>query len=224
VSSVLVSLIPYGIAAAVAAPAAAVVAAFILGKNERPILGGFTFVFGALILDVIVCSIVLGVMEATGAFDGNGDLDAWIEIVLGLVFVGIGVTAIFQHGSPEKEAAQRARIESFTTSGLARIIVLGLVVQVINSDALAIMATGLKEVAKADLSFGQIVVAVAWLLLLMLLPYYIPTLMYVVAPKRSSVLLARFSEWLLAHTRPVEIWTGLLLGGAFLLAGVSALA
>jgi threonine/homoserine/homoserine lactone efflux protein len=224
VGDLLLSLIPYGIAAAVAAPAAAVVAALILGQAQRPILGGTAFVSGAVMLDAVFAAVILALMEASGQFTSGADIDGWIDTILGVIFIGIGVAAVFQTESPEKEAARRARIEKLTASRVGKLVVLGVVVQIINSDALAIMGGGLKEIAIADVTVGEEVVAVAWLMLFMLLPYYVPIVMYAVSPSRSTVLLRRFSDWLLANLRVVEMITGLVLGGIFLWKGLASLA
>jgi threonine/homoserine/homoserine lactone efflux protein len=223
VGDLLLSLIPYGIAAAIAAPAAAVVAALILGQARRPILGGTAFVSGAVILDAVFAAVILALMEASGQFTSGADIDGWIDTILGVIFIGIGVAAVFQTQSPEKEAAQRARIEKLTASRVGKLVVLGVVVQIINSDALAIMGGGLKEIAIADVTVGQEVLAVAWLMALVLLPYYVPVVMYAVSPRRSTVLLRRFSDWLLANARIVEMITGLVLGGIFLWKGLASL-
>ena len=220
----LLSLVPYGIAAALAAPAAAVVAAFILGKAQRPLLGSSAFVAGAAVLDAVFALVILVLMESSGQFTAGADIDGWIDALLGVIFIGIGISAVFQTQTPEKEAAQRARIEKLTASRVGKLVVLGVVVQVINSDALAIMGGGLKEIAIANVSVGQEILAVVWLMLLMLLPYYVPTVMYVVAPGRAAILLRRFSEWLLANSRVVEIVTGLVIGGIFLWKGLASLA
>ena len=219
----LLSLIPYGLAAAAAAPAAAVVAALILGQAQRPIFSGSIFVAGALLLDMLFSVVVLGLMEASGSFTSGADIGAWVDTVLGAIFLALGVSAIFQKEDPTKEAARRARITRLTSSGPAKLLVLGVAVQIVNSDSLAVIAGGLKEVAISDVSTASAVVAVGWLLVLMLLPYYVPVLMYAVAPQRSAVLLRRFSEWLLDHSRVVEIVTGFLLGGLFFWKGMAAL-
>jgi threonine/homoserine/homoserine lactone efflux protein len=224
VSHLLAALIPYGLAAAAAAPAAAVVSALVLGQAKRPVGGALFFVAGALALDVVVSVVLLGIFEASGKFTEGADIGAWIDAILGGIFVLIGVFAIFQTESPEKTAARRARIERLTSSGPARLLLLGVAVQIVNSDSLAVLGGGLKEVAIADVSVAGEVVGVAWVLLLMLLPYYVPVVMYAVAPQRASVLLRSFSDWLFEHSRVVEIVTGLVLGGLFLWKGLAALA
>lgn len=223
VGELLVSIIPYGLAAAVAAPASAIVSALVLGQAKRAILSASLFVLGAFILDGLVAVLILSLMEASGQFTGGAEIADWVDALLGVIFVGIGITAVFQTESPEKSAAQRARIEGLISSGYTKLFLLGVVVAIVNSDSLAVMSGGLKEIAVSDVAVGAVVVAVVWLLLLVLLPYYVPILMVAVSPKRSTALLKRFGDWLLEHSRMLEIVTGLVLGGLFLWKGVSAL-
>jgi hypothetical protein len=134
-----VAILPYGLAAAAAAPAAAVVSALILGQAKRKILAALIFVCGAFLIDATFGILILSLMEASGEFtDGAG-------------------------------------------------------------------------------------VALVVLLLLALLPYYVPIVMFAIAPRRAAVLLRGFSNWLLEHTRKVEIVTGIVLGGAFLWKGLATL-
>ena len=58
-------LVLYGLAAAAAAPIAAVVSALILGKSKTPLPSAFTFVAGAALLDAIVV-VVFFVLVALG--------------------------------------------------------------------------------------------------------------------------------------------------------------
>jgi threonine/homoserine/homoserine lactone efflux protein len=219
----LVALIPYGLAAALAAPASAIVSALVLGQAKRAILSASMFVLGAFILDGLVAVVILSLMEASGQFTDGADIAAWVDALLGVIFVGIGISAVFQTESPEKSAAQRARIEGLISSGYKKLFVLGVIVAIVNSDSLAVMSGGLKEIAISDVAAGAVAVALVWLLLLVLLPYYVPILMVAVSPKRSTALLKRFGDWLLGHSRMLEIVTGLVLGGLFLWKGLAAL-
>ena len=219
----LVALIPYGLAAALAAPASAIVSALVLGQAKRAILSATMFVLGAFILDGLVAVVILSLMEASGQFTNGADIADWVDALLGFIFVGIGITAVFQTESPEKSAAQRARIEGLIRAGYKKLFLLGIIVAIVNSDSLAVMAGGLKEIAISDVAAGTVVVALVWLLLLVLLPYYVPILMVAVSPKRSTALLKRFGDWLLEHSRMLEIVTGLVLGGLFLWKGLTGL-
>jgi len=100
----------------------------------------------------------------------------------------------------------------------------GLAVQVINADALAVFLGGVKEVAEANVSSGEVAIAVLVSLMCMLIPYYGPLVLYAASPARASARLAQMIEWMLAHSRTLEIGIGLLFGALFLAKGTSELA
>ena len=165
--SLLVQMALYGLAAAAAAPIAIVLSALILAQSNRP------------------CPERLGVHRRCcvsghphhrdrplvffGASDveSGSDASAILDTILGALFFALGVVAIFSRESPEKDAAQRQRAQSIASSPLPRMFVMGIVVQVINIDAIAVFAVGVKEVVAADVSTGEAAVALLFGLTLM---------------------------------------------------------
>lgn len=219
------SMLPYALGAMAAAPIVLVVSAVIVTKAKRPIAAGFAFVSGAVILDVVFAIAVLLIAEAAGADSAGDDLGAIVDTILGALFVILGLVAIFSKPSPEKEEAQRNRVEGFASSGFGSLFKLGVAVQVINSDALVVYAAGIKEIPLADPAPGlaTVVVVLIAFLFIMLIPYHLPIDLQLVAPKRSQAILGGMTEWLLARTRLIEIVVGLGLGGIFLFKGLTAL-
>ena len=69
----------------------------------------------------------------------------------------------------------------------------GILVQVINFDAIAVFGGALKDIGEADISTGQEVFATAFGLAFMLSVYYVPVLLYVIDPKRA-----------VPHARPAD--------------------
>ncbi len=99
----------------------------------------------------------------------------------------------------------------------------GILVQIINIDALAAYLGGLKEIVIADVTTTQAIVATLICLALMLLPYYGPVLVYVAAPGRAGPLLRRMTAWMLTNSRMLEIVVGLAFGALFLWKGLAVL-
>lgn len=221
--SLLVSLVPYGLAAAAAAPAAAVFAALVLSQAKRPVMAGWVFVAGAAGFDALFAVIVLGIYDAMGV-DTTSDLGDWIDVALGALFLLIGLVALFSKDSPEKDEKRRARATELASSDLKKLVVVGVVVQLVNADALAVAAGGLKEIAIAEVSTAETLMATFFLFALVLVVYYLPVVLYGISPTWTAPRLEAFSEWLFGHSRPVEIVTGLVLGSVFLVKGLSALA
>jgi threonine/homoserine/homoserine lactone efflux protein len=220
-SGLLPQLLLYGLAAAAAAPIAAVVSALILGKSKTPLPSAFTFVAGAAALDVVIVGTFFAL--AASAIQGNDDLGAYLDIILGVLFAGLGVFAIFEKDSPEKDAKQRARADRVASGSLATLLLAGLAVQVINFDAIAVMAAGLKEIIEAAPPTAETIASVVFLLVLMLLPYWVPAASFAIAPGRARPALARMSEWIMVNSRMLEIVVGLGFGIVFLAKGVTAL-
>jgi hypothetical protein len=209
----------YGLAAACAAPVAAVVSAVILGKSSRPVISTWTFVAGAAFLDIVFSVVIL----AADLFENGGDAGAIVDVGLGVLFVAMGLIAVFQTESPEKDAAQRARVDKIATAKLATLFGAGFLVQVVNFDAIAVFGGALKDIGEADITTGQEVVATVVGLAIMLSVYYLPVLIYMIDKKRAVPLLARMTEWIMANLRMIEIVVGLGFGVYFLTKGLAVL-
>jgi hypothetical protein len=65
-------------------------------------------------------------------------------------------------------------------------------------------------------------VAVAIALAVMLLPYYLPAVVYAISPRRSGNALGTMSDWLLDHSRALEIVVGIGFGAIFLAKGIAS--
>src|SRR5215213_10748061 len=148
----------YGLAAALAAPVAAVVTALILGTSPRPIPSAVVFTAGAAALDALVAVAFLWAFG--GSFDSGGDVGPYVDVALGAIFAGLAIKAIFTKESPEAAASRRARADRIAQAKFATLFAAGLAVQVVNADALAVFLGGVKEVAEANVGTGQATVAV----------------------------------------------------------------
>ena len=215
----LVQVAVYGLAAAFAAPIAAVVTALILSKSERPVAGAWTFVAGAAFLDVVFAAVIL----AADLFEDGGDAGAVVDVGLGVLFIAMGLMAVFQTESPEKDAARRARAEQIAVAKLSTLFAAGFFVQVINFDAIAVFGGALKDIGEANITRGQEVLATLFGLAVMLSVYYVPVLIYMIDRKRAVPLLARMTEWIMANSRRLEIVVGLGFGAYFLVKGLAVL-
>ncbi len=220
--SLLIQMAIYGLAAAAAAPVAIVLSALILAQSERPLTSVWVFTAGAACLDVIVILIAIAIFDASG-LESGGDASAILDTILGALFLALGVAAVFSHESPEKEAAQRERAQRVASSPLPRMFLMGILVQVINIDAIAVFGVGVKEVVVADVSTAEAVVALVFGLALMLVVYYGPAVFYALFRERASRLLGPMTDWIMGNARVLEIVTGIGLGAVFLWKGLAVL-
>jgi len=217
--SLLVQVAIYGLAAAFAAPIAAVVSALILGVSQRPVVSAWTFVAGAALLDIGFSAVML----ASGLLDVSSDASAWIDAGLGVLFLVMGIFAVFSSETPEKDEARRARANKIASSNLSALFLAGIAVQIINIDAIAVFTGALKDIARADLSTAGTVFATAFGLAIMLSVYYVPPVIYSLVPAKASTWLHAMSEWILANSRSLEIYVGIGFGLYFIAKGLVVL-
>jgi threonine/homoserine/homoserine lactone efflux protein len=219
--SLLLDVLPYALVAIIPACYVAALTALILTNSKRPILGALAFTAGPLVLDAIVAAVVLAIFWGSGAPAGSSTVSGWIDIALGVVLLALGVQAVFEPSSPEKDAATRARIQKAAGGSVLALLVTGVVTQIIDMDALGIFGVGLKEIVSDAVPVWQAVVAVAFMLAIMLVPYYAPAVYFAVRRQRASEGLGRVSDWLITHLRALEIAAGLVIGVPFLLKGLA---
>ena len=193
--------------------------ALILGKSARPVPAAWIFVAGAAFLDIVFAVVIL----AADLFEEGGDAGAIVDVGLGVLFVAMGLLAVFQTESPEKDAARRARADQIATAKFASLFVAGILVQVINFDAIAVFGGALKDIGEADITTRQEVFATAFGLAIMLSVYYVPVLIYMINRARAVPLLARMTEWIMANSRMIEVVVGLGFGVYFLAKGLAVL-
>ena len=217
--SLLVQVAIYGLAAALAAPLAAVVSALILGVSKRPVASAWTFVAGAAFLDVGFSAVML----ASGLLDVSSDASAWIDAGLGVLFLVMGILAVISSETPEKDAARRERANRIASSNLSALFLAGIAVQLINIDAIAVFAGALKDIARADLSTAGTVFATLFGLAIMLSVYYGPAVIYSLFPARASTWLHAMSEWILSNSRKLEVFVGIGFGLYFIAKGLAVL-
>ena len=215
-SKMLAGELPYAIAALLAAPFMAVVAAFVLSLSKRPLAAGWIFIGGAAALDLVFGFAIYSLFAYSGIL-GTGDIGGIVvDMLLGLIFLLLGIKALFTRESPEKAQSRRKRIQKMASGGLGAIFVLGVLGQIVNSDALAIFAGGMKQIAITKVAFWEAAVGILIFIVIMLGFYYLPVVLYTVAPKSSMKMLTPFNEWIMRHAKVVEVVTCLVFGVLFL--------
>ncbi len=111
----------------------------------------------------------------------------------GVIFGVVGVLAIFSTETPEKDEVTRACADRIATAKLVTMFTAGILVQIINVDALAVASPPVTAVV------------------------------YVAVPGSAGPLLKRMTERMLANSRMLEIVVGLAFGVMFFWKGLAVL-
>jgi hypothetical protein len=210
----------YGLAAAAAAPVGLVVSCLILAESKRPVLSVVVFTAGAASLVATFVVIVYVVYDEESASGGH-NLSAILGTFLWAVFIVLAVLAIFSDENPVKEEKRRLRAESVASSTPAKLFALGLLAQAINFDAIAIIGSGVKQAAVADVSTAAVATALLVGLALAFILYYGPAVLYVLSPQQAGPILRVTSQWLIRQAKPVGVVVFFVIGAIFLWHGIA---
>ena len=218
-------VLPYAVAAMLAAPLVPVLSAIIMDRARRPIASILFFVLGAVLIDLpLAVAIVVGVGVAE-AEEPTINVSAWLDLLFGAAFLFLGVKAALERDTEAEHASQRARAEQIAAATPFGLIAAGIVVQLFNADALIVMAEGLKGIDDLRPPPGALTVAatVVAFLFIMLLPYHLPVDLQLLFPQQAARMLRPITDWLFRHFRILEVVVGIVFGVLFLLKGAAAL-
>jgi hypothetical protein len=211
-------LTPIALAAVFAAPVAVVISGMVMSAAPKPLAAGSAFVLGAALIALVFDGVAVAIFRHVGV-QAHSEAKATIETLLGLLFIVDGLRALIvrRHG----DGGPRERLRSIAARGWLALLLAGAAIQLVNIDALTISLAGAQTIAFGDLQLGGRVLALVYLVALMLILYWLPLLAYLLARGHTERALHWLDGWFAAHERLVEAGTGLIIGAAFLYAGLA---
>jgi len=167
--------LPDAVAAMLAAPLVLVVSILIMSTAGRPMRNTLLFVAGAAVLDLCLAFLFLTLYGDVGLSSSNINYGAWIDTVVGVALLVFGIRAGLARRTPADSEAEDARFDKIARSNAKGLLLAGLAAQIINIDALVIMAGGMKEIAMTNPLPTQLEIALAVLIFVyvMLMPYHL---------------------------------------------------
>ncbi len=172
-------------------------------RNSLLFLLGFT-------LTLVAIGVAGVTLLHTAGSGGTGKLDAYINIILGVVCLALIPLAIKRKPKPREEAAGGDLKAS-------RAFYRGVVAMLINSSTIVIYVAGVHEISKAELGTADNVLAMAILTAITLVTLIIPIAVYFISPQRAQKVLNSMRTWLLGHSKAIGVGI-LIIFGVYLLA------
>jgi hypothetical protein len=192
-------------------PTALLIAAIYLG-SERPRLTATFYLIGAVTMSLVMGVVLLAVLRSAQLSHPADHTPRYgLRLGLGLVLLAAGV--ILRRRKPRPRAnpkpglvSRMAAEPSWLSAFLVGILVFA---------PGATFVAALQVIATARASFEETAVAVIIVAAINVALVWLPILLHVVAPERTSHYLAAFNTWLRSRSRIVVVWV-LVVAGAFL--------
>ncbi len=143
-------------------------------------------------------------------------LDASLDIVLGLMLVGVAAVVHLRRKRRSSSDSTATANSGRAAMSPGRAYGFGVFAMATNVTTLAVVLAGAKEIAARDVTTEMRLVAVLTLVVLICLPAWAPVALTAAAPHTAGLVLGRLSDFLRVHGRTVIVLA--LAGlGAFLL-------
>lgn len=160
--------------------------------------------------------------EGAGATDDDSGAIAAGEIVVGIVFLAVGVRLVFGPRPPRSDDVP-AWLEALDRSGPRRAAALGLILSAGNPKNLALMLTAAVGIAKAGDGNGDIALSTAGFVALAVSTVTLLLAGHASRPGRSGGTLDRLRGTVARHDRTIAMVLGFVIGAFFVLDGLRGL-
>lgn len=172
-------------------------------------------VLGSNVLVVAVIMVVVAIggdrtSPGTGGDDPTSTITAWIRIVLSILLLATALRMVLEQ---RHEAAAEPEISSVSTSDTAadqplrpmRFFLLGLGAMVSNATTIVLLIPAVHEIAIADLRTSEALVLYGIIGVIVMLPSYLPLVVFAALGRRGPAVMNRFGDWLHAHQKTIGI-------------------
>lgn len=219
-SNLLLQFIPLALAAIAPIMILAVIM-MLSAKGGLP--KALSFIFARIIAYTIWGVLLLGLNDKLS--DGGSDEASVASLVIkSLLGVLLLVQAIRTYvGEDDPDAPPPKWMTALDKASPIALFGIALLLSVIQVRFVLLMMAGTSSIADAALSSGQVVVALAFLVVAVIWPQLLPILVYLVMGKKAQALLTSMNVWLTRNQRMVNVVVLGLFGVVLLIGGLSGL-
>jgi threonine/homoserine/homoserine lactone efflux protein len=213
----LAQLIPTAIVGALSPLPVLVAIALLMSERGLAKAAAFTAALTGTFL--VMGLVVLAVADTDGAdSDGGRAVAGAVIAVVGGFLVVMALKQLL--GAPDPDATPPRFMERLDQMPPGRAAVLGLVTALVNVKQLGIFVAGVSQIVTAGVTGTQAWIALLVFVLLLQAGVIVPIVGVAVAREPATRWLRSFQGWLTRHKRTISIVLGLVVGAAFVVAGV----
>lgn len=204
--SLLPTILPLALGAAVSPTLAALVIA-VLASGRDGLRRAVALTAGAAVPLVVIALVVLLTFHATGVADPgprHRKFDGILDLVFAVVLAYLAFRALQPPKTPQEKQAERAER---APGGPGRYVALGVGIMVVNFSTLALFVPAMKDIARArDVGAIGEVLAVAFVIVIALIPAWVPVALRAAFPERAQEILKPLGVWMHDHQRALGGW------------------
>jgi hypothetical protein len=208
--------LPYAVGVALSpVPIAAIL---VLLTCRRAVRNGLSFLLGWTLTVAALVFVLYQLADGAGVSDSDPVWIAVVDLVFGAAFL-LATFGVWRR-RPERTVSWLAAVDDI---GTGRSAALGVVLSGANPKVLALSLGAALALAQAEVGAAATAQAVVLFAAIGAIGVLVPLGIYVAAPGRSGSVLVRLRAWLERRETAVLVALGLVVGGLFVLDGLSRL-
>lgn len=218
--SLLPTILPLALGAAVSPTLAALVIA-VLATGKEGLRRGVALTIGASIPLILIAVVVLLTFHAAGVAEAgprHKRFDGIVDLVAAVLLAYVAFRALQPPKTPQEKQAERA---ARAPGGPGRYVALGVGIMVVNFSTLALFVPAMKDIARAkDVGAVGEVLAVAFVIVIALIPAWVPVALRAAFPERAQAILKPLGVWMHDHQRALGGWVSAVFAAYLAVRGV----
>jgi threonine/homoserine/homoserine lactone efflux protein len=211
-----------GLAVGVAISPVPIIAVILMLFSRSAARNSVAFLIGWLVALIVAASIVLALgLDSSGT---PSDTIGWLKIVIGAVFVFLGVKQWQGRPRDGDEPTMPGWMASIDDMSAGKALGLGALLSGVNPKNLGLTIAAAASIGSAGLSGSDEAVAIGVFVLISSITIIVPVVGYLIAGDRARPLLDTMKEWLMQNNATVMTILFVVLGAKVLGDGISIVA
>lgn len=217
-NELLSSVIPLSIGSAFS-PTVLVLIIVILGGRIAPRVRAALIVLGMTVTLIFIGLAAGSMTQAVKSAGSQWRID-WLDIVLGLFLLGLGVKKLMTKPKPDSAPSRFARQ---TGSGVkpVRFLVVGVLAMAIDISSIVLFVPAVKDIVASSVSSMDKFLVSLMPFIAVLLPAIVPLLAAILAPETANRVLSSIHAWLGRNSRVISVSLAFIFGAYLLFKGAS---
>lgn len=163
----------------------------ILANKKNPLGRAISFLIGMVIAIAVLGVIGLNLSHEISVTNHPSNVNLWFDFALGLVFLLLGIRAIFKKPRDEKkeEKQNTTNAQKFGQRHLLRWLVLGFALNMLNFSSIVFYFAATKEISTSAANSAQEILLTIFCGCFFVLPIVFPVVIYAYFPKMAKKIL-----------------------------------
>lgn len=203
-------------------PLIPVIVLAMMAPSKHPVRTGMGIAAGGILTVAVFVLGLLAIMELSG-YTGGGDAAYIVYLVLGIVFLLLGIRTVIK---PEEEGGNDATIAKLTKlseGGFTGLILVGIVGALANSDQLVVLVGSVHDIDVSGVPLSAQLITAVLVIAIATFFWWIVPLVVAVGGEKAEKVLARLNVWLTKNMRMIEIVVFLGIGVYFMYRALTGL-